>query len=228
FGRQLLDLGAMPASDDPLYARAMMQMLTKSDARFASELSPTGRSALTDWFAVMAIEDYRGVAFGNPSLSWGQNMTSVQFYGLVARALARPDQKDSAGNPILAQVIVGNELRPGDPSYADVLNGGNDMQEYPDMAQLKTLATDYLQEKHPELIAEVRDSFAGIVPAEELGWLASSDIFHFVTDELYDSTGRIANLKDAAADRAASAVVALLDTLNHESADFEAYIVSRG
>ncbi|MBI3181917.1 MAG: hypothetical protein HYZ28_07210 [Myxococcales bacterium] len=69
FGRQLLDLGEMPASDSPACARAMMDLLAKSD---------------------------------------------------VSRA---------------------GQLRPGDPSYADVLNHGNDMQEYPDMARLKTLTT---------------------------------------------------------------------------------------
>ena len=69
-------------------------MLTKSDNHSASALSGPGRRAITDWFAVMAIEDYRGVAFGDPELGWGYNMTEVQFFGLIARSLARPGQTD--------------------------------------------------------------------------------------------------------------------------------------
>jgi len=212
FGRQLLDLGAMTQADDTIYARTMMELLAKSDNHRAASLSPTGRSALTDWFAVMAIEDYRGVAFGMPTLDWGWDMTNVQFYGLVVRAL---------GN----QVLVGSELRPGDPSYADVLNSGGDMQEYPDMGTLKVLATDYLRSAHPDLITNVENAFAGVVPAWELG---DEDIFRLVTSELYDSSGALANLKGASADAAIDAVVALFDALESERSAFEAYILSRG
>jgi hypothetical protein len=228
FGRQLLDFGAMPATDDATYSRAMMELLIKTDNHSAESLSGTGKSALTDWFAVMAIEDYRGVAFGNPTLNWGYNMTEVQFYGLVARALARPDQTDSTGKPILGQVIVGSQLEPGDPSYADVLNGGNDMQEYQDMATLKQLATSFLNEKHPDLVANVKDAFANIVPPSELDWRAQNDIFHFIGQQLYDSSDRQAALTGAAADRAVDAVTALLDGLRSDSAGFEAYILARG
>ena len=228
FGRQLLDMGAMPATDDSAYGRTIMELLAKSDNHSASALSGTGRSALTDWFAVMAIEDYRGVAFGDPSLGWGYNMTEVQFFGLIARSLARPTTNDSTGKPILGQVIVGNQLKPGDPSYADVLNGGNDMQEYPDMATLKQLATQFLTEKHPDLVAATKEAFASIVPANELDWRAQNDIFHFVGQQLYDNQGRQAALTGAAADRAVRAVTAMLDMLRTDSANFEAYIVAHG
>src|SRR5262249_35905381 len=76
FGRQLLDMGAMAPSDIPLYVTSMMELLAKSDNTTAAQLSGTGKSALADWFAVMAIEDYRGVAFGEPGLGWGYNMTN--------------------------------------------------------------------------------------------------------------------------------------------------------
>jgi len=228
FGRQLLDMGAMPASDDAAYGKTIMELLTKSDNHSASLLSGTGRSALTDWFAVMTIEDYRGVAFGNADLGWGYNMTEVQFYGLVARALARPGQLDSTGKPVLGQVIVGNQLEPGDPSYADVLNGGNDMQEYPDMATLKQLATQFLTEKHGDAVAAVKNAFAGVVPASELDWRAQNDIFHFIGQQLYDDQGRQAALTGIAADRAVAAVTAMLDLLRTDSANFEAYIVAHG
>jgi hypothetical protein len=228
FGRLLLDLGVMPATDDSNYARTMMELMVKSDARRASMLSPAGRSAITDWYAVMAIEDYRGVAFGRPSLGWGYNMTNVQFYGLIARALARPGQKDAAGNPIVGQVVVGSELRPGDPSYADVLNSGNDLQEYPDMARLKTLTTQYLLTAQPALVQAVQAAFAGVIPQNELDTRARNDIFHFITAQLYDSKGRTANLKGAAADTAINAVVALTDALVRDSAQLEAFILKAG
>ena len=228
FGRQLLDMGAMPATDDPTYGRTMMELLTKSDNHSAESLSGTGKSALTDWFAVMAIEDYRGVAFGNSDLGWGYNMTEVQFFGLVTRALARPGQTDSAGKPILGQVIVGNQLKPGDPSYADVLNGGNDMQEYPDMARLKQLASQFLAEQHADLVANVKAAFGNVVPESELDYRAQGDIFHFIGQQLYDDQGRQAALTGPMADRAVDAVTALLDALRTDSANFEAYILAHG
>jgi hypothetical protein len=215
FGRQLLDLGAAAPADTSTYARTMMEMLVKSDAHRAGDLSPAGRSALTDWFAVMAIEDYRGVAFGYPDLGWGYNMTNVQFYGLVVRALG-------------GQVIVGTELRPGDPSYADVLNNGNDMQEYPDMARLKQLATSFLNEQHADAVAAVETAFAGIVPLNEADWRAQSDLFHFIDSQLYDAKGRTANLKGAVADRAIGSVTALIDRLISNAPAFEAYILAHG
>jgi hypothetical protein len=213
FGRQLLDLGAMPPEDDGVYARAMMELLAKSDNAHAAALSPTGRSALTDWYAVMAIEDYRGVAFGMPTLDWGSDMTDVQFYGLVVRALKN-------------QVIVGSELRPGDPSYADVLNGGGDMQEYPDMTALKVQATNYLRQAHPDLVAAVESAFSVVEPKYALDWRAQEDEFHLVTAELYDA--QTGNLRGPSADAAVDAVVALLDALRSDSSAFEAYVLAHG
>lgn len=215
FGRQLLDLGAMPEADTAIYARSMMELLAKSSNASVSQLSDVGRSAMTDWYAVMAIEDYRGMAFGYPTLGWGYNMTEVQFYGLIARAL---------GN----QVIVGSELRPGEASYADVLNNGNDMQEYMDMARLKLLATNYLRAYHADLVANVKSAFAGIVPDSSLDSRARNDIFHYVGAQLYDAQGRSKNLTVANADKAIDAVTALITTLAAEKAQFESYILSQG
>ncbi|MBI3202282.1 MAG: hypothetical protein HYZ29_12120 [Myxococcales bacterium] len=228
FGRQLLDLGAMAPTDDTVYTRTMMEMLVKTDGARAKQLSGVARSALTDWFAVMAIEDYRGVAFGWPTLSWGYNMTNVQLYGLVVRALARPGAVDATGKPVIGQVLVGSQLRPGDPSYADVLNNGNDMQEYADMATLKKLATAYLREKRPAQVAAVESAFANVIPKSELPYKATQDIFHFITTQLYDAKGRTANLTGASATAAIDAVTVLLDTLRQDSLAFESYVVSKG
>ncbi len=215
FGRQLLDLGAMTDADTVIYTRSMMELLAKSSNASVSQLSAVARSAMTDWYAVMAIEDYRGMAFGYPSLGWGYNMTEVQFYGLIARAL---------GN----QVIVGSELRPGEASYADVLNNGNDMQEYTDMARLKQLATNYLKATHPDLVANVKSAFAGIVPDSALDQRARNDIFHYVGAQLYDTQGRSKNLTVANADKAITAVTALISTLAAEKTQFESYILAQG
>jgi hypothetical protein len=102
------------------------------------------------------------------------------------------------------------------------------MQEYPDMAQLKQLATQFLNEKHADLVANVKSAFANIVPANQLDWRAQNDIFHFIGQQLYDSQNRQAALTGAAADRAVSATLALLDALRTDSASFEAYILAHG
>jgi hypothetical protein len=215
FGRQLLDLGAMPANDNQTYARSMLELLVKSDPHSAASLSGVGQSALVDWFAVMAIEDYRGVAFGDANLGWGYNITNAQFYGLITRLLG-------------GQVIVGSQLRPGDASYADVLNSGNDLQEYPDMARLKRLASDYLKAKHPELVTAVETAFATVVPKAEVDARAKADIFHYICAELYDEDGRTATLIGAKADTAVHAVTALFAALETEHAGFETYILAHG
>lgn len=227
FGRQLLDMAAMPADDNHDYAQALMDLLVKSDPSSANALSDEGKSALTDWYAVMAIEDYRNIAFSLDSLGWGHNITNVQLFGLVAHALARPGQVDANGDPVIGQVIVGNELRPGDASYADVLNGGNDMREFGDMARLKKLTTQWLRQAHPQVIAEVEAALAGGVTVTEEP-RAKEDVFHFITAQHYDAKGRQARFAGAAADRAIAAVVALFDVIQRDSAKLEAFILSQG
>ncbi|MCK6533723.1 MAG: hypothetical protein L6Q84_12205 [Polyangiaceae bacterium] len=227
FGRQLLDLGAGPKPDTLAFTRAMMDLMVKSDTKNVGKLSPAGRSSLVDWYSVMAIEDYRGIAFNN-GLDWGYNMTNMQFFGLVARALARPTEKDSKGKPVIGQVIVGNQLRPGEASYGDVLNNGNDMQEYPDLAKLKQLATKYLTAKHPTVVAAVKAAYKNVVPESQLNYNAKNDVFHWITSQLYGTNEQLDALKGAAADPAIESVVKLIQTLEDNSADFEAYILTQG
>ena len=228
FGRQLIDLAEMPDADTMSYTRAMMELMVKSDVSSAKLLSGVGRSALTDWYAVMAIEDYRGVAFNNPNLPWGKNMVNVQFFGLIARTLARPGSLDAAGKPVIGQVIFGSELRPGEASYADVLNNGNDMSEYPDMSLLKTNATAYLRETHPDLVTEVELSFEGLIPKEQVNPWGSDDIFTFISTQLFDAEGRTAILTGARAERVINATLALIETLKAESDQFEAWLLANG
>ena len=136
-------------------------------------------------------------------------------------------QVDSAGKPVIGQVIVGSQLRPGDPSYADVLNNGNDMQEYSDMAQLKTLTTPYLRLKHPELIAAVESAFAR--RADDRARLAGAQTTSSTSSARSSTTqgppGRAQGRRGRPGGR--SSVVALFDTLNAESAQLEAYLLAR-
>ena len=96
------------------------------------------------------------------------------------------------------------------------------------MSALKIAATNFLRAAHPAQVAAVEAAFANIVPKTELDYRAQQDIFHFITAELYNSTGRIANLQGAAADAAVDAVVALIAALNADSANFEAYLIANG
>ena len=216
----------MTPADDTIYARSMMELLAKSDSSRAS--AALARRALGDHRLVRR-DGHRGlprrrVRLAQPRLGLQHDERAV-LRARRARARAAGRQ-DSAGKPIIAQVIVGNQLRPGDPSYADVLNNGNDMQEYPDMAALKQLATQYLRASHPAKVAAVEAAFSSIVPKNELSWRAQGDVFHLITQNLYDP--RTPKLVGPAANAAIDAVVALLDTLRTSSAAFEAYVVSRG
>ncbi|MGE0545873.1 MAG: hypothetical protein AB7O24_12935 [Kofleriaceae bacterium] len=225
FGRQLLDLAEMPPDDALSYTRAMVELLLKSDPSTAGSLSELGRTALVDWFGVMMIEDYRGMAFGGPGQGWGYNVSNAQFYGLIAQALARPGEVDSMGNPIIGQIILDGQLRPGDGSYIDVDNNGNDLQESYSTGLLKKYATDYLAATHPELIAELKASIRG-VPGQSIGDQARYDVFHYLLRQIYDSKRRNDAITGAEVDRVVNATVALIETLRAESHQLEEYILT--
>jgi hypothetical protein len=57
---------------------------------------------------------------------------------------------------------------------------------------------------------------------------AKADIFHFVTAQMYDVKGRMEMLTGAKAERAVRAVVALIATLESNSAALESYLLSQG
>ncbi|MGE0869183.1 MAG: hypothetical protein AB7P03_11490 [Kofleriaceae bacterium] len=225
FGRQLLDLADMPPTDAPTYTRAMLELLLKSDPSTAASLSELARTALVDWFGVMMIEDYRGIAFGGPGQGWGYNVSNAQFYGLIAQALARPGQVDSTGHPIIGQIILDGQLRPGDGSYMDVDNNGNDLQEGYSTGVLKKYASDYLSATHPELIAELKASIRG-VPGNSVGDQAKYDVFHYLLRQIYDTKRRNDGITGAEADRVVDAAVALIATLQQESEQFEQFILT--
>jgi hypothetical protein len=97
FGKWLLDLSESPRQDDEHIARFVLEVMCKSDATSADKMvkGPTSnsRSGCTDYLGVMAIEDQRGVMFGNDGLSWGYNMTSGMFTALIARALSHGEER---------------------------------------------------------------------------------------------------------------------------------------
>ena len=218
FSSWLVDMGELPASDDANIWRAMLEVLAKSDSTRANSLTPQGKSVFCDYVGVMAIEHYRDIAFQDPSEQWGYNMTSAMFCGRITRALGnKVIIDDGSGHPT---------LNPGEPSYFNVLNGGNDMQEVGGMATQKQLTTQWLQAKHPDMVARIKASLAGIVPEGELTDLAQKDVFHFLCQNFYDD--RIASLTTAQANEVVAAGSAVMDVIGAEASDLEQFILANG
>ena len=249
FGKWLLDFGMMPTSDDPHFARVLLETMVISSSRAANQLSPVGRAAYCDYLGVMAIEDQRGAMFNNYSLEWGYNMTHASFCALIARALShgqtRAGPEQLGGAPELdSKVIVddwsgGPTLRPGDPSYFDVLNGaddvlqggkkgGNDMQEHGGMNTLKVLTTKWLRERHAGLVARVEASLATVVPAEEVAadYDSKDDLFDMMCQNFYDR--RMANLSAEQRTEVVEAGLAIMAVIREQSRDLEAFILANG
>jgi hypothetical protein len=249
FGKWLLDFATMPKTDDPHFDRVLLETMVISSSRAANQLSPVGRATYCDYLGVMAIEDQRGAMFNNYDLEWGYNMTNASFCALIVRALShgetRPGPAQLGSKPELAsQVIVddwggGPTLRPGEPSYFDVLNGadnvleggkkgGNDMQEHGGMNTLKVLTTKWLRAKHPALVARVEKSLAKVVPAAEIAadYDSKVDLFDMMCQNFYDR--RMANLNAAERTEVVNAGLALMAAIRANSRDLEAFILANG
>lgn len=247
FGKWLLDFGEMPTSDDPHFARVLLETMVISSSKAANQLSPVGRAAYCDYLGVMAIEDQRGAMFNNFSLQWGYNMTNASFGALITRALSHGETRVGpevlGSKPELAsQVIVddwsgGPTLRPGDPSYFDVLNGaddvltggkkgGNDMRESGGMNTMKVLTTKWLREKHAGLVTRLEASLAKVVPATEVDHESQEDLFDLMCQNFYDR--RMANLDAAERTEVVDAGLAIMAAINAGSRDLEAFILANG
>ena len=87
FGKWQNDAGEMTLDDDEPYDRAVLELMVKSNTSSMNQVSGTGRGAFTDYFGIMAIEDQRGVMFGNDGLDWGRNMTEASFIISIIRSL---------------------------------------------------------------------------------------------------------------------------------------------
>src|SRR5262249_20770150 len=149
----------------------------------------------TDYFAIMSIEDQRGVMFEGFG-TWGWNMTYGSWTGLISRALSNGKMRQGPpsvtitghtftfGKELDSKVLVpgadgGFELRPGDATYFDTVNGANnildgvgmkgggDFSAGGGMAELNQITTKWLLKKHPDLVTRVRDSLSGVIPPSE-------------------------------------------------------------
>jgi hypothetical protein len=268
FGRWLLDFSHMDYADDLAFSRALLETMVISSSRSANQLtSPSGRSAYTDYLGVMAIEDQRGVMFANDDLSWGYNMTSGSFTALIARALSHGERRtgpdlvailgDTTKNRNLAQrleltgreelatqVIVesfdgGPELRPGECSYFDTLNGaddvlagegisgGNDFQEGRGMSTLRRLTTKWLREKHPQLVTAAEQSVAMFIPQDELASRSKEDVFHLLCENFFEHE-RFSRVTPAQGRKIITSAMALVQTIREQSRDLEAFILANG
>jgi len=257
FGRWLLDFAAMPIEDDVTFARTLLETLAKSSSEGANALSDVGKSAYADYLGVMAIEDQRGVMFNNAGLKWGLNMTNGSFTALLTRALSHGETREGPTVPgrewlgldgreeLDSKVIVSNgwgsdayELRPGEASYFDTLNGadnvldpddglsgGNDLREGRGPRRLKQLTTDWLRAEHPEAVARVEAAFAAVAPLEDISEpsRAQKDIFHLMADYFYEP--EMANLTPEQADEIVAAGVDLFKRVYEGSRELEAFIV---
>ena len=263
FGRWQQSFSGMDYADDATFARALLETMVKSDTSAAKKLGGVGRSAFTDYLGIMMIEDQRGVMFEGFG-QWGYNMTSGSFCALIARALSHGQMRDGpnhlggvapAGHDVkpqkelATQVIVqdwnstGPELRPGDITYFDTLNGaddiittsgksgGGDFSEGEGMTLLMQLTTQWLRDKHAAELTRVRDSLSKVIPASENN---SADIknidniFHFMCDNFYDQQLRMKNLSAAECKEVIEAGVALMSVVEKNSKDLEAYILAHG
>lgn len=264
FGRWQQSFSQMPYSDDPYFARTILETMVNADTSSAKKLSGIGRSAFTDYLGVMMIEDQRGVMFEGFG-QWGYNMTSGSFCALIARALSHgqmrtgpthvggvaPEGHDvkNPAQELATQVIVQDwnsttpQLRPGDITYFDTLNGaddiittsgksgGGDFSEGEGMTLLLELTTQWLRDKHADQFTRVRDSLKKVIPASEND---SADIknidniFHFMCDNFYDEQLRMKNLTASDKKEVLAASEALIATIYKESKDLEAYILAHG
>ena len=251
FGKLQGDFGKAPITDDKNYARAIFELMTMSKTTAAKVLTPLAKSSYTDYLGIMAIEDQRGVMFNNFTLNWGYNMTNGALWMLIVKALShgqtRPGPTERfAGKPELAsQVLITDpmgalKLVPGDPTYADILNGaenwltpaskgkgGNDFQERGAMATLKQLTTKWLTAKYPAVVQRVVTSLAPFRPAASISPRAQADIFHRLVENFYDYTN-FTKVTKVQAKEIVDASMVMVDTIYKNSRDLEAFILANG
>jgi hypothetical protein len=245
FGKWQNDAGEMTQADDEPYMRGVLEMMTKSTTASMNNVSGTGRSAFTDYFGIMAIEDQRGVMFNNDGLDWGRNMTQASFDIAIIRALSHGETRQkpkydkttkkivlTSQKEFAMQVIDGDELKPGTPSYIDVQNGadnalegghkgGNDCQVY-SMSPMETLTTQWLRKEHA---AELNRLTAACAP---FGVSATTgNIFEDMTIMFYDNE-RFSKVTTAQATEITEAALKMFAVIKSDSRKLEAFILANG
>ncbi len=245
FGKWQNDAGEMTQADDEPYMRGVLEMMTKSTTASMNNVSGTGRSAFTDYFGIMAIEDQRGVMFNNDSLDWGRNMTQASFDIAIIRALSHGEQRQkpkynkttkkielTSAKEWAMQVIDGDELKPGTPSYIDVQNGadnalegghkgGNDCQVY-SMSPMETLTTQWLRKEHAAELNRLTAACAAFGVSKDTG-----NIFEDMTIMFYDNA-RFSKVTTAQASEITEAAMKMFAVIKSDSRKLEAFILANG
>jgi hypothetical protein len=245
FGKWQNDAGEMQLEDDVPYMRGVLEMMTKSTTASMNNVSGTGRSAFTDYFGIMAIEDQRGVMFNNDSLDWGRNMTQASFDIAIIRALGhgvyrqKPKYDKASGKIVLTsakelamQVIDGDELKPGTPSYIDVQNGadnalegghkgGNDCQVY-SMSPMETLTTSWLRKEHAADLNRLEKACAPFGVTANQG-----NIFEAITIMFYDNAN-FAKVTPAQASEITEAAMNVFAVVKADSKNLEKFMLANG
>ena len=117
FGKWQNDAGEMTLANHEPYDRAVLELMTKSNTKSMDKVSGTGRSAFTDYFGIMAIEDQRGVMFGDDGLDWGRNMTEASFVISIIRSLGhgelrkKPEYRPAPEKTVKNEAISGLTAR---------------------------------------------------------------------------------------------------------------------
>lgn len=245
FGKWQNDAGDMTLADDEPYMRGVIESMTKSTTASMNQVSPTGRSAFTDYFGIMAIEDQRGVMFNNDSLDWGRNMTQASFDIGIIRALSHGQTRqkpkyDKATKKIVLsqekelamQVVIDGQLRPGTPSYIDVLNGadnalegghrgGNDCQVY-GMSEMEEHTTAWLRKDHA---AEINRLEKALQPFAYTP--GNSNMFEGMTITFFDNAN-FSKVTQAQASEITEAAMAVFRVIKSDSRKLEAHMLANG
>ena len=109
FGKWQNDAGDMTLADDEPYDRAVLELMVRSNTSSMNDVSGTGRGAFTDYFGIMAIEDQRGVMFGDDWLDWGRNMTQASFGISVIRALGHGEMRQKPAYRATPETEIADE-----------------------------------------------------------------------------------------------------------------------
>lgn len=248
FGKWQNDAGDMTLADDEPYDRAVLELMVKSNTTSMNQVSGTGRGAFTDYFGIMAIEDQRGVMFGNDGLDWGRNMTEASFIISIIRSMSHGEYRkrpvyqggeivESNDKELDMKVVVSSwggpaTLQRGSPSYIDTLNGadnalagghkgGNDCQVH-QMSTMSELFTKWLRAKQPAVIDRLE---AALKPfAYPVG---TSNVLHAMTETFYDNDN-FGKCTPAQGTEIVEAGMEMFRAVRKNSKDFEAFILASG
>jgi hypothetical protein len=245
FGKWQNDAGNMVFADDEPYIRGVVETMTKASTASFNKVSGTGRSAYTDYLGIMAIEDLRGVMFGDDSLDWGSNMTHASWDIALIRALSHGQMRQAPkydkttkkltfgkDQEPASQVIVNGKLMPGTPSYIDTLNGadnaltggtkgGNDCQ-VGELDDMETRTTAWLRAEHKDVIDRLEKDLKPFAFTP-----GATNVFSAMTTTFYDNAN-FAKVTTAQANEIEAAALAMFAAIRTDSQKLEAFFLKNG